>query len=267
VRRFDAALGFVSPRGSEKRQKRRYNAAVQDREEDGVNELRVQLIERLCRLPEAQLTKVEALLLSLESATVTPLQKKTAESAGPDGMPHRDWPHAPVHRLSEHGTFIVTASTAHKNHFFQGKERLTLLHDHLLRLAKQHDVVLEAWAVFSNHYHFVAHTNGQENQLAQLITRLHSDTAQVINRDNHNPGRPVWFNYWDTCLTFEKSYLARLSYVHHNAVKHGLVRRANEYPWCSAAWFERTATRAQIKTVYGFKIDRVKVQDDFEPVL
>jgi putative transposase len=29
------------------------------------------------------------------------------------------------------------------------------------------------------------------------------------------------YNFWETKLTFEKSYLARLNYVHQNAVKHG----------------------------------------------
>jgi putative transposase len=67
-------------------------------------------------------------------------------------------------------------------------------------------------------------------------------------------------------LTFEKSYLARLNYVHQNAVKHGLVRIANQYPWCSAAWFERTATPAQVETIYSFKTDKVRVFDEFEPV-
>ena len=57
--------------------------------------------------------------------------------------------------------------------------------------------------------------------------------------------------------------LARLNYVHQNAVKHKLVTVANQYPWCSAAWFERVATPAQVKTIYEFKIDRVKVEDDF----
>ena len=70
-----------------------------------------------------------------------------------------------------------------------------------------------------------------------------------------------------TALTFEKSYLARLNYVHQNPVKHRLVRRAADYRWCSAAWFERTATVAQVKTIYSFKIDRVKVEDDYEPVM
>src|SRR6185295_13265442 len=40
-------------------------------------------------------------------------------------------------------------------------------------------------------------------------------------------GRQVWYNFWDTKLTFENSYLARLNYVHQNPVKHGLVCIAN----------------------------------------
>ena len=34
-------------------------------------------------------------------------------------------------------------------------------------------------------------------------------------------------------------------------------------PWCSAVWFENVATPAQVKTIYGFPTDRVKVRDDF----
>ncbi len=76
-------------------------------------------------------------------------------------------------------------------------------------------------------------------------------------------GRKVWYNYWDTKLTFERSYLARLNYVHQNPVKHGLVRVASQYPWCSAAWFERTASPATVKTIYSFKTDKVKIDDDY----
>ena len=77
-------------------------------------------------------------------------------------------------------------------------------------------------------------------------------------------GRQVWFNFRDTRLTVQYSYLARLNYVHQNAVKHKLVAVANQYPWCSARWFERTATPAQIKTIYRLKTDQVNVPDDFE---
>lgn len=142
-----------------------------------------------------------------------------------------------------------------------------MLEDRLLELAKQYAIVLEAWAIFSNHYHFVAHTTGTENPLSDMIARLHFSTAEEVNRRDQQPLRQVWFNFWETQLTYEKSYLARLNYVHQNAVKHGLVRRANEYHWCSAAWFESKATRTQVKTIYGFKIDRVKIDDDYEPIV
>ena len=62
----------------------------------------------------------------------------------------------------------------------------------------------------------------------------------------------------------QRSYLARLNYVHQNAVKHGLVPVANQYRWCSAAWFERTASAAIVKSIYRFKWDRISVRDDFE---
>ena len=47
-----------------------------------------------------------------------------------------DWPHAPVHRLTPEGVFMVTAATLHKEQIFLGRERLHLLHATLLRLAK-----------------------------------------------------------------------------------------------------------------------------------
>ncbi len=44
---------------------------------------------------------------------------------------------------------------------------------------------------------------------------------------------------------------------------HGVVRDATKYPWCSAAWFERTADYAFRKTVNSFRIDQLNVYDDF----
>jgi len=38
---------------------------------------------------------------------------------------------------------------------------------------------------------------------------------------------------------------------------------AHQHPWCSAVWFERTASPAQVRTIYRFKVEQVKVEDDF----
>jgi putative transposase len=123
---------------------------------------------------------------------------------------------------------------------------------------------LEAWAVFSNHYHFVAHSpSGAENaeSLPAMLKTLHVQTSAWVNKLDSSPARQVWFNYRETRLTYPQSYFARLNYTHQNPVRHGLVPVANQYPWCSARWFERTASTAQVRTIYRFKTDKLDVPE------
>ena len=98
-----------------------------------------------------------------------------------------------------------------------------------------------------------------------MLKRLHSKTAAWINKLDGEPKRKVWFNFRETRLTYQRSYLARLNYVHQNPVKHGLVLVANQYPWCSARWFEREVAPAMVKSIYRFKTDQLQVPDEFEP--
>ena len=145
---------------------------------------------------------------------------------------------------------------------------MRVLHRGLLSVAQQFNWRLEAWAVFSNHYHFIAHSPPDApdvSNLGAMLSVLHVKTAEWVNKLDSAPGRQVWFNFWDTRLTHQRSYLARLNYVHQNAVKHGLVPVACQYPWCSAAWFERSASPAMVKAIYRFKTDRLSAPDEFEP--
>jgi putative transposase len=223
--------------------------------------LRLHLIDQLLRLPASALPEVQTLLAQLQGAD------DSGPSEPQQGPPAKlDWPHAPLHRISAHGTYIVTAATYHKEHHFRGAERLDHLQERLLSLARETGWQLEAWAVFSNHYHFVAHAGPGAEDLKAWVQRLHGATSRHVNLLDRREGREVWYNFWDTRLTYEASYLARLAYVHQNPVKHGLVPAARDYRWCSAGWFERTATRAQVKVLSRFKTDKVHVEDDFDPV-
>jgi putative transposase len=192
-----------------------------------------------------------------------PPRPSSAGVATPQEIP---WPHAPTHELSQSGVYLVTAGTYLKRHHFRGADRLAVLHRGLLRVAHDFGWALEAWAVFSNHYHFVGQSPIDEPDAANLprmLGLLHEKTAKWVDRLDGAPGRKVWHNYRETRLTYQRSYLARLNYVHQNPVRHGVVTEASLYPWCSAAWFERTATPAQVKTVYAFRTDRLKVVDDY----
>ena len=130
------------------------------------------------------------------------------------------WPHAPTHQLSESATYFLTASTYLKQHHFRGRERLAVLHRGLLTVAHDFDWQLEAWAVFSNHYHFVAKSPRSEpdaSSLSQMLGVLHTKTSGWVNRLDQTPGRKVWHNFRETKLTYQRSYLARLNYTHQNA--------------------------------------------------
>ncbi len=174
-----------------------------------------------------------------------------------------DWPHAPVHYAKDNSIYMVTAGTYQKKPVFSGDEKTGMLCKALMDCCTEFLWLLQAWAVFPNHYHFIALKTEQSGALKTLINKLHMTTAKEVNIMDNTPGRRIWFQYWDSCITFEKSYLARLNYVHNNPVHHGMVKLAEEYKYCSGAWFERTANLAFVKTVTSFKTDKIKVVDDF----
>ena len=123
--------------------------------------------------------------------------------------PNTPWPHAPTHQLATSGTFFVTASTYKKAHHFRGANRLRVLHRGLLTVARDFGWQLEAWAVFSNHYHFVAHSPSNQptaESLGSMLKTLHVKTSGWVNRLDKAPARQVWFNFRETRLTYPRSY-------------------------------------------------------------
>ena len=118
-----------------------------------------------------------------------------------------------MHQLGSAGVYFVTAATLYHAHHFKGKKRLAVLHRGVLKVAAEFGWRLEAWAIFSNHYHFVAQSPELEDDaksLRRMLSLLHEKTAKWVNQLDTMPGRQVWFNFRETTLTYEKSYLARL---------------------------------------------------------
>ncbi len=165
---------------------------------------------------------------------------------------------------------MVTASTLDKVKLLDTDEKLDLHQELLFAIAAEFGWELQAWAVwelqawavFPNHYHFVAANRG--DNLSEFLNKLHGSSARVVNRLDGVQGRKVWYEFWDTRLTYERSYLARLNYVHTNPVRRGIVLDPRRYKWCSAEWFFLRADRPFYETVSSFKTDRLNVKDDFD---
>ncbi len=136
----------------------------------------------------------------------------------------------------------------------------------LFELCRDFGWRLEAWAILSNHYHFIGHSpaqsDGAATSLGVMIQKLHSLTTKELNHRENQSGRSrLWQNFRETQLTHQRSYLARLHYVHQNAVHHGLVRVGSDWKWCSAHAFKVAVTPAWLKTITSFKYDQIAVKD------
>ncbi len=175
---------------------------------------------------------------------------------------NKQWLHAPVHWLFEPGIYMITSGTHEKLPYFNTPARRDALLELLHAVATEFGWRLQAWAVMANHYHFVAATD-QPDTLAKMIAKLHAVSARQLNREDATPGRKVWFQYWDSHITFEPSWLARLHYVHTNPEHHGVTTNAEDYPWCSAAQFAADPNRSFTNTVNSVKCDQIFVPDDF----
>lgn len=138
-----------------------------------------------------------------------------------------------------------------------------MLCDLLLEILEEQGWTPLAWAVFANHYHVIGYTPPAYGAAKRLTDKLHGLSAIQLNKMDQTPGRKVWYQSWPTRVDFEKSVMARMHYVHHNAVKHELVTQAEDYPWCSASWFLSRGDKPFVESVLSFKTDKLKIYDDF----
>ncbi|MFA5263604.1 MAG: transposase [Opitutaceae bacterium] len=158
---------------------------------------------------------------------------------------------------------MVTAGTYRKAMLFNTPAKLDMLMTFITTIWQSSGWQLEAWSILGNHYHLIAVGTSNSSPLARVVSKTHTLSAKRLNEMDNTPGRKTWFQFWDTPLTFQRSYLARLKYVHFNPVKHSVSKIATDYPWCSASGFIATAAPGFRRTVLSMPDDKLNVPDDF----
>jgi putative transposase len=177
---------------------------------------------------------------------------------------YKIYKHNPPHLFRAGAVYIVTASTYGKRLYMAPDHRKRFWWETLIRVMEREGWKLIAWVVLSNHYHVLmqAPETGAE-RLPVLIGDLHRFTARRWNEEEGTSGRRVWWNYWDTCITYERSYYARLNYIHWNPVRHGVVKSPEDYEFSSYRFYldRQGEWLKRIEKEYPF--DRVNVFDPF----
>jgi len=94
---------------------------------------------------------------------------------------------------------------------------------------------LKIWAycLMSNHVHFIA-VPSRPDSLARTFNQAHMRYSQYFNLKKGQKGH-LWQGRFYSCILDEVHLFTAARYIENNPVRAGLVKRAEDYPWSSAA--------------------------------
>lgn len=99
--------------------------------------------------------------------------------------------------------------------------------------SQKHQLEILAYCLMTNHIHLVA-VPSNENSLQQVLKPLHMRYAQRINRMRKWKGH-FWQGRYFSSPMDEHYMLSAIRYVERNPVRARMERKAEDYPWSSAA--------------------------------
>ena len=103
----------------------------------------------------------------------------------------------------------------------------------LRKYQQRSGLAIYAYCLMPNHIHLVA-VPAATTSLACSLRDSHTAYSSYINRSQADSGH-LWQGRFFSCVLDEAHLWAAVRYVERNPVRAGLVKRAADYPWSSAA--------------------------------
>jgi putative transposase len=138
---------------------------------------------------------------------------------------YKEYPHNPPHLFRNNTKYFITASTYKKIPYFKTDKAKEKLIDSLFKEFSRYNWLIEDWVVLDNHYHLMNYSKDNADKLGDIMREIHKFTSIWIKKNNAQAqlAEKIWYNYWDTCISYESSYFSRINYIWFNPVKHGYV--------------------------------------------
>jgi putative transposase len=178
-------------------------------------------------------------------------------------MIYKIYSHNPPHFFSPNATYMVTGATYKKRRIFCTYKAKEILLSSIIFCFEKYDWEIKAYVILDNHYHLLLMAPYRAEYLSKIISELHRYTSLRVNQLESKTGRKVWWNYWDTCISYERSYFARMNYIHFNPVKHGYVDSPENWFFSSYQEFYNLNPLELERIEKEYQFDKVKVKDDF----
>ena len=132
----------------------------------------------------------------------------------------------------------------------QSLERMIEFEEALLEAADRCCAKVHAWVLLPNHYHFLAKARDCRSVISAL-GKLHGRTSFRWNGADGQRGRQVWFSAVETIMKSDRHFWATINYIHNNPVKHGYVRRWQEWPFGSALKYLDTVGKEEAERTWN----------------
>lgn len=174
------------------------------------------------------------------------------------------WHRPPHYEAESTSRYLITAACyEHRPHIACSESRIRQFQGELLDTLRDVHAETHAWCILPNHYHALVIAS-ELTSLLRALGQLHGRTSHRWNGEDGTRGRKVWHGVTERAMRSERHYFATLNYVHHNAVKHNLVERWEDWEFSSVHEYLADTGRDEAKRIwrdypildYGEKWDR-----------
>ena len=140
------------------------------------------------------------------------------------------------------GSYFFTVVTEKRRNIFAYADNVNRLRAAFRTVMKKRPFQIDAAVVLPDHLHFIwtlpEHDSDYSTRWRLIKTAFTKDFPDKSSVDNFNRikknQQDIWqHRSWEHCLRDEKDFQQHVDYIHYNPVKHGLVKRANDWRYSS----------------------------------
>jgi len=134
------------------------------------------------------------------------------------------------------GSFSFTVVTFQRQRLFTGAQPISQLRVAFHQVMTRHPFRIDGIVVLPDHIHCIWTLPAGDGDFSTRWRLIKSSFSRERVSPGHRPGggRTVWQRrFWEHTLRDERDFRRHLDYIHFNPVKHGLVRRAGDWPYSS----------------------------------
>ncbi|HEX37516.1 MAG TPA: hypothetical protein ENG70_01455 [Candidatus Cloacimonetes bacterium] len=177
---------------------------------------------------------------------------------------YKTYQHNPPHLFIPNAKYFVTSSTLGKYPYLKSEEAKWAALHYLIKSLDYFNWELEDWVILDNHIHIMINAPEDSTTLSQLFNNFHRFTANWLSKHHIKKLKEKYFhNYWDTCITYERSYFTRLHYIWYNPVKHNYVDSPEKWKFGSYYFRYNEEMKEMEEIIKTYPIDKLKIDDDF----